>query len=423
MSRDLALIGEAGREHAGNVPNRRAGVVLVIAFAFAGQQHVPGVVVVVVPLRAVLALRRVGARIEQARAVVVVFQHEVERPAGSGGKLADRAAELLQDRRPAGLDNGLHRVEAEPVEAIVLQPMQRVADGEAADFRDPIVDRPAPWRMRGLEKRRRIAGEIIPLGSEMVIDDVEKHHQPAQMRGIDQRLEVVRPTIGAVGGVEQHAVIAPIAPAGEIRERHQLDRSQSGVDEVIEPLDRRAEAPAGGEGAHMELEQGGLRPRPATPVRRLPSELSMIDDLARSRHVLRLEVRRGVRHLDLAVDAELVARAGTRARHRELIPAAWARPHGMGTIEHELDTFSRRRPQAEHHAIRTQRRSMLHLGIHAAPANASTERAGACDLAPEANSWVVCEASAVLSTTVQWLYSGSVGSLKSIASGAALRTT
>src|SRR5712691_5820580 len=173
----------------------------------------------------------------------------------------------------------------------------------------------------------------------------------------------------------------------------------------------------------MELEQRGILPGPAAPVPRLPGELCMIDDLARSRHVLRLEMRSGVRDLDLVVDAELVARAGARARHREFVPAARARLHGMRAIEHELDTLGRRRPQTERHAIRTQRWSVMHLGIHAAPANARTERAGACALAPEANSWVVCEASAVFSTTVQWLYSGSIGSLKSIASGAALRTT
>src|SRR5229473_7919865 len=100
----------------------------------------------------------------------------------------------------------------------------------------------------------------------------------------------------------------------------------------------------------MELEPRGILPGPAAPVPRPPGELRMIDDLARSRHVLRLEVRSGVRHLDLAIDAELVTCAGARARHRELVPAARARLHGMGTIEHELDTLGRRRPQAERHA-------------------------------------------------------------------------
>jgi len=49
------------------------------------------------------------------------------------------------------------------------------------------------------------------------------------VRGIDKRLEILRPAIGAVGRIEQHAVIAPVTAAREIRNRHQLDRGQAGL--------------------------------------------------------------------------------------------------------------------------------------------------------------------------------------------------
>ena len=58
----------------------------------------PGVVIVVVPLRAVFSVRRIGQRIEQARAVVVILQHEVDQPSGGGGEIPDRSTEVMQDR-------------------------------------------------------------------------------------------------------------------------------------------------------------------------------------------------------------------------------------------------------------------------------------------------------------------------------------
>ena len=50
--RGLALIGKALRQRARNAVGRVL-VVAVIALALAGQQHVPGMVIVVVPLRAI----------------------------------------------------------------------------------------------------------------------------------------------------------------------------------------------------------------------------------------------------------------------------------------------------------------------------------------------------------------------------------
>src|SRR4029453_8385380 len=58
---------------------RIGGVILIIAPLLPGQQTMPSMVVVVVPLRAVFALRGIGKRIEQTRAVVVILQHEMDK--------------------------------------------------------------------------------------------------------------------------------------------------------------------------------------------------------------------------------------------------------------------------------------------------------------------------------------------------------
>src|SRR3954471_7907510 len=110
----------------------------------------------------------------------------------------------------------MHSIETKPIEAIVPEPMQCILDRERAHLRHAIVDGMAPGRVRGSKERRRIAREIVPLRAEMIVDDVEKDHETARMRGIDERLEIFWPAVGAVGRIEQHAIIAPVAVAGEI---------------------------------------------------------------------------------------------------------------------------------------------------------------------------------------------------------------
>ena len=101
----------------------------------------------------------------------------------------------------------------------------------------------------------------------MIVDDVEKHHQPAKMRFIDQRLEIVGPSIGAVRRIPQDAVIAPVAPAGEIRQRHQFQCGDSGCHEMIEPADHGAVGTFRCEGADMGFEHARF---PATDVHASP---------------------------------------------------------------------------------------------------------------------------------------------------------
>ena len=137
----------------------------------------------------------------------------------------------------------------------------------------------------------------------MIVDDVEKHHQAALVRGIDQRLEILRPAVGAVGRVKQHAVVAPVPAAGEIGDRHQLDRGEARVGDVVELVDGAAKRALLGERADMQLEKHAFVPRPADPAARLPV-IGWIDHLARPMHVVGLEARRRIGHLDLAVDAE-----------------------------------------------------------------------------------------------------------------------
>ena len=102
--------------------------------------------------------------------------------ARGGGEMPDHAAQIVQDGRPARLHDGMNRIEPQAVETIAVEPMQRISDRECAHLRNAIIDGVAPRRMRGSEERRRIAVQEVSFRAEMIVDDVEKHHEAARMR-------------------------------------------------------------------------------------------------------------------------------------------------------------------------------------------------------------------------------------------------
>src|SRR5882762_2172627 len=125
--------------------------------------------IVVVPLRAVFSARRVLVCVKQSGGVVVVLKHQVDMPVSLSGKVADRAAEFAQHRDFAGLGDGMHRVQPQPVETVFAQPIQRILDGEGAYLWYPIVDRAAPRGLRLRKEAWRIAAEVISFGAEVIV--------------------------------------------------------------------------------------------------------------------------------------------------------------------------------------------------------------------------------------------------------------
>ena len=221
----------------------------------------------------------------------------------------------------------MHRIQPKPVEAVLAQPVQRISDGEVAHLRHAIVDGAAPGCLGVGKEGWRIAAEVISFRPEVIIHHVEKHHQPAQMGLIDQRLEIVGTPIAAVRRIPQHAVIAPIARAGEIRQRHQLQRGNPGRHQMIELADHGAVAAFRREGADMGLEQHRLLPRPSAPLGGAPAISAVIDHLARTRNIVGLKRGGRVGHVDFVIDAELVACAGLDAGYFGGKPAVFAAPH------------------------------------------------------------------------------------------------
>ncbi len=241
----------------------------------------------------------------------------------------------------------MHRVEPQPVETIFAQPIQRIFDGEGAHLRHPVIDRAAPGGLRLREKARRISAEIISFGAEVVIDHVEKYHQPAQMCFVDQGFEIVGAAIDAVGRVPQHAVIAPIALPCEIRQRHQFKCGDAGRHQMVELADHGAVGAFGCEGADMSFDRDGFLPRASAPIRGAPSVAGVIDHLAGARNIVGLKRGRRIGHIDLVVDPEFVTCAGLHTCQVGAKPAVFAAPQGLRFFQQQIDAFGRRRPQTK----------------------------------------------------------------------------
>jgi hypothetical protein len=71
----------------------------------------------------------------------------------------------------------MHSVEAQYVYVEITDPMKRVLGKKTPYFIAPLavkVERLPPWRAVTICKVRPKVGEIIPLGTQMVIDDIER---------------------------------------------------------------------------------------------------------------------------------------------------------------------------------------------------------------------------------------------------------
>ncbi len=205
----VPAFGQAARQDGGGL----LAVVAVVALPLAGQQMVQDVVQIVVPLRVV-------AGFQQAGAIGVVLDHEVH--AAARQPLAQPAR---QGAQPVLVEDGVHGVQAQAVDAEFVQPAVGAVLEEPPHGGLAEVDRGAPGRHDiGAEERGRVAGQVVAVRAEVVADEIQHDADVQAMGAIDEALEVLGRAVAAVGRVGQHAVVAPVARAGEVGDGHQFDQ-------------------------------------------------------------------------------------------------------------------------------------------------------------------------------------------------------
>jgi hypothetical protein len=259
----------------------------------------------------------------------------------------------------------VHGVEPQSVGVKLLDPIERVVHEEFAHrpARAAVeVDRSAPRRLVAIgEERLRDAVQIVAFRAEVVVHDVDQHHEIARVRCVDQRSQVVGRAVARVRRERQHTVVPPVALAREIGERHELDRRHAEVRKIVEPRLHTPERALGRERADMKLVHDRFAPRTSAPCAIRPGKCARIDHHARAVHVVGIEARRRIGHEELAVDAIAISRAGGDARRVVAVPAVRCRMQGHHpAVDVDLHGPRRRRPEAEVDAIAGDGRSEGH---------------------------------------------------------------
>src|SRR4051812_12749391 len=278
----------------------------------------------------------------------------------TGDPVAHRFREFHENVGATVVGDGVNRIEPKAVELKFLKPIKRVMHDEIAHrtaARAIIVDRRAPWRVMPLGKEiRGHRGQVITLRAEVVVDDIEQDREAARMAGFDKGLQIVRPAVAGSGRIKLDAVIAPVAPAGERADRHQLDRGHTQIAQIVEPAESPREIAARRKGAEMEFVYDEFLPGTAVPAGVVPAIGRSIDHLARTMHAFRLKAGSGTRPRH-PVDRVAIARSRPGAVRRQRKPAARLALHPqLGSIcrfplEPQGNGGGTRRPQAEANAI------------------------------------------------------------------------
>jgi hypothetical protein len=310
------------------------------------------VVQIVVPLRVK------GFRRQIPRLVGVVLQNQMHLP-----RVADCSPhalrQLSQDVGCGIVRDRMHRIQAQAVEVIFLQPVQRVLDEEFTHrgaVRPVEVDRRAPGGVVLLaEEIFRVGVQVVSFRPEVVVDHVQQHHQAARVGGLDQRFQFLRPAVAAIRREWQHAVVTPVARAREIRQRHQFDRTDAQFSQVIQARDNACIIAGGRKRADVQFVDHRFVPGPAAPIVIGPFKSGGVDDFAGGMHIIRVEARSRVRHAQAVVDFKPVAGAGAGFGDAEFEPAVADIAHRQRgesgrVFKAQIDPLATRRPQAKTHA-------------------------------------------------------------------------
>ncbi|MNQ52378.1 hypothetical protein D3C85_663910 [compost metagenome] len=242
--------------------------------------------------------------------------------------------------------DGVHGVQAQPVHAVVLQPHQRVFDEEVAHRLTTKIDGRAPGRLPvGAEELAGIVTEVVALRTEVVVDHVHQHHQAQLVGAVHQAAQLVRRAIGRFRGERQHAVVAPVALAGEFPQGHQL---HGGHAQLAQGRQAGFDLGEAAEQADVQFVDHRFMPGAAVPAGRAPGVTGRVRDDAEAVDIADLLARGGVGHPQLAVHQEAIA--GARAALQlAAVPAIVFGLQGVqrAVLHLHRDLAAVRRPEGE----------------------------------------------------------------------------
>src|SRR5579875_574724 len=112
----------------------------------------------------------------------------------------------------------------------------------------------------------------------MVVDNVENDRYSGSVRGVDQTAQPCRPAVGVLGGEGVGAVVAPVALAGKLSHRHQLDRGDTQLGKLAEMRNNLVECARLAERPDVQLVDDVVAQSDAGPMFVGPLDGCRIDD-------------------------------------------------------------------------------------------------------------------------------------------------
>src|SRR5579863_9560557 len=192
---------------------------------------------IIIPLRVIPASLAIS--IEISGRVVVVLENKMDVPRVSE-RFSDSFGNLGKNVGDGVVNNRVHRIKAQTVEVILLQPIKCIVNKEVANKSTSAtieVNRITPGSSMAVGKEfRGILAQVVSFRTKVVVDDIQKYHQPYLVGCLDQVLKILGSAVRTIGCVRQNAVVAPVSLSGKIGNWHEFKSSDSQLREIIQLL-------------------------------------------------------------------------------------------------------------------------------------------------------------------------------------------
>src|SRR5688572_22573065 len=172
---------------------RQRAEIGIVTIALAGEHSMQRMMEIIAPLGVdTVTADLLGA--DDFRIVEIALGDHDQMPAALGLQFDHLAGQLFKKMGSRGVDQRVHRIEAQPIEVIIAQPDQSVIAYKTPNFiavRSVEIYRLSPGRGITLGEIGPEARQIIPRRSQVVVNDIENHRQAAPMTGIYQTLQLI----------------------------------------------------------------------------------------------------------------------------------------------------------------------------------------------------------------------------------------
>src|SRR6516165_10191750 len=137
--------------------------------------------------------------------------------------------------------NGVRSVQAETVDMKFPDPVDWVLSKKASygtSLSTIEIECRSPGGFVGrIKVPLGIHAHVVAVGSEVVVNHVQKDRQTGLMCGVHKFAQVLRRAVNARGRIDRDTVVTPVPVSREVRDRHQFNGSDPDLFEMLKSLD------------------------------------------------------------------------------------------------------------------------------------------------------------------------------------------